>query len=290
MSRSRLIVTVSLIAVLVLACGRVSPASVEAAPTQQARFVTVFAASSLTDAFKDLGAMFEATTGTPVTFNFGASTQLRTQLEQGAVADIFASADTVQMDRARQSGVIAGADQIFATNRLVVVTPANNQAGVSGSGDLAKPGLKIVTAQQDVPIGVYTQTMLDTMSQDPQFGADFKDRANANIVSREPNVRQIVAKIQLGEGDAAVVYKTDVTPQSAPDLLTIDIPDNFNTLAQYPIAGIVNAPQGDAGAMFIAFVMSPEGQGVLQKWNFQPAPSMATMGAPESAPELALVP
>src|SRR5262249_32951369 len=133
----------------------------------------------------------------------------------------------------------------------------------------------IVTAQQDVPIGVYTQTMFDNMSKDAQFGADFKDRANANIVSREPNVRQIVAKIQIGEGDAAVVYKTDVTPTAAPDLATFEIPDAFNTLAQSPIATVANAPMGDAAARFIALVMSPEGQGVLQKWNFVPVAPMA---------------
>jgi molybdate transport system substrate-binding protein len=271
----------ALLATLLFGLGCMSSQMTQSAPAAQAP-LTVFAASSLTDAFKELGALFESTTGTPVTFNFGASTQLRTQLEQGAVADVFASADTIQMDRARQSGVIAGVDQIFATNRLVVITPARNPAGITGPGDLANPGIKIVTAQQDVPVGVYTQTMLDAMSQDARFGADFKSRANANIVSREPNVRQIVAKILLGEGDAAVVYRTDITPQAAADLLMVEIPDAFNTLAQYPIARVVNAPQGDAGSMFIAMLMSPVGQTVLQKWNFLPAPAM---GAASNVPQ-----
>jgi molybdate transport system substrate-binding protein len=237
--------------------------------------LTVFAASSLTDAFKEIGTIFEAGTGTPVTFNFGASTQLRTQLEQGAAADVFASADTVQMDRAKQAGVIAGQDQIFANNRLVIITPAANFAAITGAGDLGNPGIKIVTAQQDVPIGVYTQTMFEKMSADAMFGPGFQERANANIVSREPNVRQIVAKIQLGEGDAAVVYMSDVTPASAPELATFDIPDAYNTLATYPIAMVANAPMSDAATQFINLVLSPEGQGVLQRWNFLPAAPMA---------------
>jgi len=243
--------------------------------------LTVFAASSLTDAFKEIGAAFEAGTGTPVTFNFGASTQLRTQLEQGAAADVFASADNVQMDRAKQSGVIAGQDQIFANNRLVVITPVANSAAITGPGDLGNPGIKIVTAQQDVPIGVYAQTMFEKMNADAMFGAGFQDRANANVVSREPNVRQIVAKIQLGEGDAAVVYKSDVTPTSAPELATFDIPDAYNTLATYPIAMVANAPMSDAATQFINLVLSPEGQGVLQRWNFLPATPMA--GEPATA-------
>jgi len=230
--------------------------------------LTVFAASSLTDAFKEVGTIFESNTGTAVVFNFGASSQLRTQLEQGAPADVFASADTVQMERARQAGVIAGPDQIFATNRLMVITPATNPAAIAGPEDLGKRGIKIVSAQLDVPVGAYTQSMFEAMSRDLRFGSDFIDRANANIVSREPNVRQIVAKIQLGEGDAAVVYKSDITPQAARDLATFEIPDAFNTVAEYPIARVTNGPASDAATQFIAFVLSPEGQAVLKRWNF----------------------
>jgi molybdate transport system substrate-binding protein len=230
--------------------------------------LTVFAASSLTDAFKEIGALFEASSGSTVVFNVGASSQLRTQLEQGASADVFASADNVQMDRARQAGVIAGREQIFATNRLMVITPVTNPAAITGPEDLAKGGIKIVSAQLDVPIGAYTQSMFEAMSLDPRLSSDFEERANANIVSREPNVRQIVAKIQLGEGDAAVVYKSDITPQAAPDLATFEIPDAFNTPVQYPIARVTDGPAGEEAAHFIAFVLSPEGQAVLKRWNF----------------------
>jgi len=237
--------------------------------------LTVFAAASLTDAFKEIGGLYEAQSGIPVTFNFGASTQLRTQLEQGAAADVFASADQAQMDRARAAGVIQGLDVTFVTNRLVVITPVGNLAGIQGPGDLAQPGVKLVTAGPEVPIGVYTQQVLEKMSQSPEFGADFKDRADANIVSREPNVRQVVSKIQLGEADAAVVYASDVTPQAAPQLATFDIPDEFNVLATYPIALINGGPHIEAGVAFMVLVLSPIGQGVLAKWHFIPVGPVA---------------
>lgn len=248
-----------------------SPA-VSAASQPSARVtgeVTVFAAASLTDAFGEIGKAFEAAhPGSKVTFNFGASSQLRTQLEQGAKADVFASADQAQMDRARQADLIDGADRVFARNRLVVIFPRNNPAQLRALRDLAKPGLKFVTAAPEVPIGVYTQTMLDQLAQDPAYGPDFKDKVNANIVSREPNVRQVVAKVSLGEADAAVVYSTDVTPDVAPNLGTLEIPDQFNTLATYPIAIVRGAGNRSGAEAFIAYVLSPPGQATLKKWGF----------------------
>lgn len=256
--------TVSLLALLPAAA---PAATAGAAPAKQAT-VTVFAASSLTDAFKEIGAAFETETSVTVTFNFGASSQLRTQLEQGAVADVFASADQVQMDNARKANIINGADVTFARNRLVVITPKDNPAGIQSAADLARPGIRFVTAAPEVPIGIYTQNMFEKMSKLEVFGADFQERANANIVSREPNVRQVVAKVQLGEADAAVVYLTDVTPSSASGLMTIAIPDDLNTLATYPIALVAGGPQAELGQAFIQMVMGQAGQSVLQKWNF----------------------
>lgn len=281
-SAARLLVAAA-VALAVAAPSVGSPAPATAAPAHQST-LTVFAASSLTDAFKEIGTLFEGAKQVPVTFNFGASSQLRTQLQQGAQADIFASADQTQMNNARNDGSIGGADVTFARNRLVVITPRSNPSGIQSVADVARPGIKFVTAAPEVPIGAYTQNMFDKMSQIDVFGADFKDRANANIVSREPNVRQVVAKVQLGEADAAVVYLTDVTPQSAADLLTIPIPDELNTLATYPIALTSTATQGELGQAFIDLVMSPTGQAVLQKWNFTPVGP--TMRAPTSPSDL----
>ena len=233
--------------------------------------ITVFAASSLTDAFKEIGDQFQAANpGSKVTLNFGASTQLRTQLEQGARADLFASANQQEMDRAKQSGVIGGADRVFVRNRLAVITPKDNPAGIVVLKDLAKPGLKFVTAAPEVPIGVYTQDMLDKLAKEPAYGADFKDRVNANIVSREPNVRQVVAKVNLGEADAAVVYSSDVTPDVRNTIGTLEVPDQFNTLASYPIAAVQDAPNLVGGTAFMGYVLGAEGQAALKKWGFIP--------------------
>ena len=192
------------------------------------------------------------------------------------------------MDNARKANVVNGPDVTFAKNRLVVITPKNNPAQIMSAADLARPGVKLVTAAAEVPIGVYTQNMFAKMSTIEVFGPDFQKRANANIVSREPNVRQVVAKVQLGEADAAVVYLTDITPQSAPDLLAIPIPDDLNTIATYPIALVVNGPQAELARAFIDMVTGAAGQTVLEKWNFTPVGPTMLAPAP-STDRLALL-
>jgi molybdate transport system substrate-binding protein len=237
--------------------------------------VTVFAAASLTDAFQEIGAAFEqAQPGTHVTFNFGASSQLRAQLEQGARADVFASADQVQMDAARRAEAILEPERVFATNRLVIVTPRDNPAHIAGVPDLARPGVKLVASQPEVPIGQYTLSLLDRASLDPAFGPDFRQRVEANIVSRESDVRAVVSKVQFGEADAAVVYATDPTPQVRAQLLQIPIPDALNTPASYPIA-VARGSNPQAGKSFTEFVLSAAGQQILARWGFLPLPLLA---------------
>jgi molybdate transport system substrate-binding protein len=263
-----------LAALVLVACSPPSsvPPTTAAGPAARqpaADELTIFAASSLTDAFEEIGRAFEAANPvTKVAFSFGASSQLRTQLEQGAVADLFASADQVQMDRARGANLLVGVDRVFARNRLVVILPKDNSAQVSKLEDLARPGLKLVTAAPDVPIGAYTQEMLDRMTADPALGPDFKARFNDNVVSREPNVRQVVTKVSLGEADAAVVYSSDVTPDAARTVARLEIPDRFNTLANYPIAVLREAPHAVAAERFVGFLLGPDGQAILSKWGF----------------------
>jgi molybdate transport system substrate-binding protein len=170
----------------------------------------------------------------------------------------------------------------------VVIVPKSNPAGIQSAADLARPGIKFVTAAPEVPIGAYTQNMFDRMSQIDAFGADFTDRANANIVSREPNVRQVVSKVQLGEADAAVCYLTDVTPQAASDVTMIPIPDDLNTIATYPIALVEGGPQAELGQKFIDLVTSPAGQSTLQKWNFTPVGPTALLVLAPAADRLAI--
>jgi molybdate transport system substrate-binding protein len=247
--------------------------------------VVVFAASSLTDVFQDMAMAFQqANPNAKLTFNFGASSQLATQLGQGASADAFASADTTQMDNAKKSGAVTGQDKVFAGNRLVLITPKDNPAQVNSVKDLAKDGVKFVTAQPSVPIGTYTAQMLDKASADPNYGSDFKSKVQANTVSQEDNVRQVVSKVQLGEADAAIVYSTDPTPQVRDQLNIIDVPDPIQTLASYPIA-VAKGSNASGGEAFVSYVLGPDGQATLKKWGFLPPPqtSASAQATPSAA-------
>ena len=259
-----------LIGLLGLLCV-LSPAA-GAAPTAQAQAVTgeitVFAAASLTDAFNEIGQSFQNDNpGASVTFNFGGSNTLRAQLDQAGGADVFASADQTQMDMAQQNGDLAGDPQLFAHNLLTIIVPSANPQAVQGVCDLAKPGLRFVTSQPSVPVGQYTQQVLQKATPTP-CGANFQSQVQANIVSQETDVRQLVAKVQLGEADAGVSYTTDVTPQVRDQVTEIAIPDSLNTLASYPIA-LANGANLTGGQAFVDYVLSPTAQDILARWGFQ---------------------
>jgi molybdate transport system substrate-binding protein len=237
----------------------------------ETRALTVFAAASLTGAFTELGKNFDAAhPGVTSTFNFAGSQILRSQLEQGAVADVFASANTKEMNTLiiTDSLILKDTDQIFATNQLLVILPANNPANIQTLQDLAQSGVKIVLADASVPAGNYARQILSKMGKNPIFGANFGTLVLANVVSKETDVKQVVAKVQLGEADAGIVYISDSV--AAPELKTIDIPSNFNVIARYPIATLSIAPQAELASEFIDYVLSAEGQSILQKWGFTP--------------------
>jgi molybdate transport system substrate-binding protein len=230
----------------------------------------VFAAASLTDSFNEIAKAFEAKyPGVEVTFSFGGSPTLRTQLEQGARADVFASADQNQMNLALQNGAVASAGQVFVRNSLVVITPKDNPGKISALSDLKKSGLKLVLAAPEVPVGAYARQALTSMDKDAAYGAGFSEAVLKNVVSLESNVKQVVAKVELGEADAGIVYGTDVTPSVAPKLATIAIPTQFNVIAEYPIALTKSPGNAAAAQAFIDFVLSSAGQTVLKKYNFQ---------------------
>jgi molybdate transport system substrate-binding protein len=202
-----------------------------------------------------------------VIFNFAASQTLRAQIEEGAPADVFASANQKEMDTLITGMLVAqDVSQVFLTNKLVVSLPADNPAALVKLEDLARPGIKLVLAAEEVPVGMYTRQSLDRMNT--QFGSDFKDRVLTNVVSNEDTVKQVVAKIQLGEGDAGIVYTSDIV--AAPDLKTIEIPAELNVIAKYPIAPLAKSVNADVAKAFIEYVLSAEGQTVLQKWGFAP--------------------
>lgn len=230
--------------------------------------LTVFAAASLTEAFKEIGAQYEAAhSGVKIDFNFAGSQQLRRQLEQGAPADVVASANHQEIDAVIEAGlIVSGTSQVFARNRLTVIVPKDNRAGVETLADLAKPRLKIVLAASNVPAGGYALAALEKLNQ--PCGATFSATVLSNVVSYEDNVKQVVAKVQLGEADAGIVYTSDVTPVAAEKVTALDIPDQFNVNATYPIASLRSAPQPDLAAGFVKFVLSSGGQSILKKWGF----------------------
>ncbi len=235
--------------------------------------VIVFAAASLTNAFDDLASAFEAAhPGVSVVRNYAASSQLATQLVEGALADVFASANERQMGVAVNAGRVAIPTVTFATNRLTIIVPADNPAGIDTIADLAQPGLKLILAERGVPVRDYADQAVASMAADPAFGAAFKQAVYDNLVSEESNVRQVVAKIALGEGDAGIVYISDVTPDVADQIKQIEIPDPFNVTAAYPVGTITDAPHPDLARAFVDFILSPDGQAILARWGFGAAP------------------
>lgn len=247
--------------------------------------LNVFAAASLTDAFGEIGANFSAANpGTEVVFNFAGSNQLATQIGEGAPADLFASANATQMTAAIDSGrVLSSTQRTFARNRLVIVTPGDNPAGLTTLADLATPGVKIVFAAAAVPVGQYTLDFLDKADVDAALGAGYKEAVTANVVSYEANVRAVLTKVTLGEADAGVVYTSDVGA-AADQVTQIEIPDALNTIASYPIAPLADSAYPGQAQQFIDYVLAPEGQQVLARYGFIPTTGDATGAAPGAIP------
>ena len=233
--------------------------------------LNVLAAASLSDAFQEMAPAFEtAHPGFIVQFNFAGSQQLAQQLASGAPADIFASANQKQMEVAVEAGrVEQDAAVPFVQNRLVVVVPSANPAGIASLKDLAKPGLKLVFAAKEVPVGQYTLDFLTKADMDASLSDGFAAKVLANVVSYEENVKAVLAKVSLGEADAGIVYTSDAA--SADGKVTqIAIPDTLNILADYPIAVIEDSPLPELAAAFIQWVQSDQGQTVLKKYGFLP--------------------
>jgi molybdate transport system substrate-binding protein len=173
------------------------------------------------------------------------------------------------MDAAVDEGVINGDPSIFAQNRLAIVVPKDNPAGITGFADLGKDGVKLVLAADDVPVGQYgRQSICNAGADTATYGDDFVDNVAGNIVSNETNVKNVLAKVQLGEADAGIVYVTDVTPDVANDVTLIDIPDAVNIIAEYPIAA-VNDGDAQSAEAFITYLLSAEGQATLESFGFQ---------------------
>lgn len=233
--------------------------------------LTVFAAASLTDAFNEIATVvMEQNEGLTITVETAGSQSLVTQLEEGASADVLATANTSTMDRAVESELIAGDPMIFTGNRLVIVTPMENPAGIESIDDLAGDDIRLVLANPEVPAGNYANIAFCNYAAVEGSPNGFLNAINGNIVSEEVDVRTVLAKVQLGEADAGVVYASDAVASelNGVPLNVIEFPDSVPTRAEYPIAAVAGDEEGAANA-FINFVMSEEGQAILKKYGFE---------------------
>jgi len=236
----------------------------------QKKTLTVLAAASLTESFTEIGKKFEEENPEiQVTFNFAGSQTLFQQLEQGIPADVFASANQKYMSDAIESEFVAAEeDKIFAKNALTVIYPKDNPGNINTLADLAKPGLKIVIAAAEVPVGKYTLEFLEKTSTGTSLPVNYKKDFLANVVSYENTVKSVVNKVLLGEADAGVVYFTDVTGDARAKVIMIEIPTDLNVIATYPIAALKSSQNAALAQAFVDYVLSEDGQGILQDYGF----------------------
>jgi molybdate transport system substrate-binding protein len=232
--------------------------------------LTVFAASSLTDAFGELARTFEERNpGTEVRQSFESSSTLLTQIQHGAPADVFASAAQEEMDTAVKDGLMAGEPVVFVRNREVIMVPEVNPASIESMRDLSKPGVKLVLAENGVPAADYALEILGKANA--EYGGGFRQDVLSNVVSREADVRASVGRVVLGDADATFGYASDYTPDVRDRVRVIPIPPDLNIIATYPIAILEDAKDPELARKWVDLVVSDEGQRVLEKWGFEPA-------------------
>ncbi|HYQ68205.1 molybdate ABC transporter substrate-binding protein [Actinophytocola sp.] len=218
--------------------------------------VNVFAAASLTESFTQLGKDFEkAHPGVKVVFNFAGSSALATQINQGAPADVFASAAPKNMTDVTTTGAITGKPVTFVTNTLEIAVPAGNPAKITGLADFAKPDLKIALCAEQVPCGAAAKKVFQAAG------------ITAAPDTLEQDVKAVLTKVQLDEVDAALVYRTDV--KAAGDKVEgIEFPESDKAVNEYPIAVCAKAPNADGARAFVDYVLSDKGRDVLTKAGF----------------------
>ena len=236
-------------------------------PTAAPVTLNVFGAASLTAAFGEIKTKFEAANpNVTVTYNFAGSNTLATQITQGAPADVFASADTNNMNKVSS---LVNTPQTFARNKVVVIVPANNPANIKTLHDLANPGVKIAVANSSVPVGNYTLEVLNKMGQSSEYGPAYESAVKANFVTQETSVSGVIQKVQLGEVDAGYVYVSDAFSAGS-KVSSITIPDQYNILADYPIATVKDSKNLSTAQSFVQYVLSADGQAILAKYHFIP--------------------
>lgn len=256
--------------VAVLLASVVSALAAEESP----RALVVFAAASLREAFGTIAEGFDRRhSGVRVVFNFAGSQELAAQIVNGAAADVFASADPANMKKVATLGLVEQ-PRLFTRNAPVLVVTADSRASIRSLEDLPRAA-RIVLGDPEVPIGRYTREILDRASQ--RYGGNFRERVEERVVSNELNVRQVLAKVRLGEADAGIVYRTDVRSVGG-DVVIVEIPAAVNVIAEYSIAVLKAAPHRALADAWVAAVAAPEGQAALAARGFLPGGESVSRG------------
>ena len=219
--------------------------------------ITVFAATSLTAAFNEIGPAF--TTANPdakVTFSFNGSSTLVQNIKDGAPADVFASADQANMDKLTSANLNGSTPVVFAKNKLAIIVPKGNPKGITGVEDLAKPDTKVVLCQAQVPCGNYANQILKSAG------------VTVTPVSETENVGQVVTAVTTGEADAGIVYVTDIL-NAGDKAEAVAIPDDINVVAEYPAASVKASTNQAADMAFIRYLTGPDAQAILKKYGFE---------------------
>ena len=272
-------ILVVLLALALAACSSSSstPSAAASAASQApasaaAGGLTILGAASLKDVLAKAKTAYEAANpGTTLTISTGSSSALETQIEQGAPADVFLSADTANPKKLVDKGLAAGDPVTFAGNKLTVIVPSDNPAGITSPADLAKPGVKVIAAGDDVPITKYANQLVANLAKESGYPADFAARYTANIASKEEDVKSVVGKIELGEGDAGIVYVTDA--KASDKVKSIDVPADANVPATYQGVAIKASQHADAAKAFLTWFAGPDGQAILSQFGFLPPSS-----------------
>jgi len=273
--RSRLAAALVALALVLAACSSgATPApsaptpSAAASPAAPAS-LTIYAAASLKAVLAKAQTAYQAANpGTTLAISTDSSSALETKIEQGAPADVFLSADTTNPQKLVDTGLAAGTVTKFAGNLLTVIVPMANPAGIKTPADLARPGIKVIAAGDTVPITKYATQLVANLAKQPGYPADFVAQYTANIVTREDNVAAVVAKIELGEGDAGIVYVTDA--KTSTKVMTIAVPDAAKVPATYGGVVVKASPNVAAAQAFLAWLAGPDGQAILASFGFLP--------------------
>jgi len=267
-----------LAAVFVAACSSsggtstASPATPLASPAASsgaASNLTILGAASLKGVLDQAKAAYEsASPGSTLTISTDSSSALETQIEQGAPADVFLSADTTNPKKLVDKGLADGDPVTFAGNKLTVIVPTDNTAGIKTPADLAKPGIKVIAAGDEVPITKYANQLVANLATQSGYPANFATAYASNIASKEDNVKAVVGKIELGEGDAAIAYVTDA--KASDKVKTIDVPDAANVPATYQGVVVKASKAAAAAHAFLTWFAGPAGQAILGQAGFLP--------------------